>query len=588
MLDCIPHGLFDSWGHYESAGHYSHSDWHRSGHGQQRGYELTAITEQLREVETFLSSGQHGEEKTEDEVAAWYAPKLAANKLLMDAIQKLEDWMEKSSREKVRVAGCQKMDREKFYKERALTMDPPLHATALEYIPAYRRAINISKAPNERSWQVLLPKLMKERTVAETLIRDEQERQEKVEYNQKLSLEYTDILVRRGFMDSPEQMLVLKLADEVLSNLETEIPVVAIDDSDFVLLVLRAVREKYYRLDEAVKPRAYGKTEAYRLLLDDARMVYERRIAPAIEDWKDPVRSRAARLFKCPGCTRTDVNLRYTFTQVFCHLHEKHVNQIGDFSSLWSELLHLPVGIRFPWCRIEWPMKLPILAEHHVSNGRWNPNDNADYVLAPSKLPTVSVIEYPFEHRSVAAHNGPDGDQFVDNIIYAGSLLRHTPLMAKYQSQIALRFAMDKYALDSDDPPAMEELGYLDLARIRTGNYPLFDNFRCKACCNDPEPARNNKFINKCQPFGELAYHFKVAHATRSWVSEMLTLPTETELWHALTEPGLEAAMDVFNKLFPRDDADLLDPTLRGPLKAPIAHMYQAQKVTVQDIIDAP
>ena len=565
--------MFDSWGHYESAARYSITGWHRSGHGQQRGYELAAITKQLQDIEEFDESGEKGKGKSEEEVDAWYAPRIQANQDFMAQVQKLENWLEKDGREKIRGACNQKVEREKFYKTHALLMDPPLQATALVRIPAYKRAVSIAKAPSERSWQVLLPKLREERAAAEKLIRDEQERVERVELNHKLSMEYTKIMMHRGTQESPEQELILKLADEVLSILHTNIPICPIDDADFVLLVLRAVREKYYRLDESERPDAYGRRGKHRLLLDDAKMVYELKILPRIEAWKDSARSKAARLFKCPGCTRTDINLRYTFGQVFCHINEKHAGQIGDFSILRAEKLQIPVGVRFPWCRFEWPFKLPILAEHHTSTGRWNPDDDSDYVLAPLRPAKAFTLESPFDRRSVSAIDGPGHGNFVDNIVYAGTLLRHTPLLAKYQTQIALRFAVDKSATFTDEPRGNEDLALLDLARIRTGNYPLFDNFRCKACCETPEPARNNKFVNKVQPFGELANHFKTAHFHLSWVSDMLALPSEAELWLALNEPGMEPAMDVFNKLFPRNEEHALDPMLRCPLNAPVANM---------------
>jgi len=573
ILECIPHGMFDSWGHYESTAHYSSDRWHRSGHGQQRGYELAAITKQMQDIENFLDSGEDGKAKSEEEIDAWYAPRIEANEKLMRDVQEIENWLENNSREKVRGAGNQKLEREKFYKAHALSMDPPLQTAALERIPAYQRAANISKAPSERSWQLLLPKLEEERAAAEKLVRDEQECRDRAELNQELCVEYVNIRFHRDHEYPPEQKLVLELADEVLSNLETEIPTGPIDDADFALLVLRAVREKYYRLAESERPDAYGTCGKHRLLLDDARMVYERRISLAIDGWNDSARSKAAKFFKCPGCTRTDINLRYTFGQLFCHLNEKHSGHIGDFSILRAEKESLPVGVRFPWCRLEWPVNLPILAEHHISTGRWNPHDGSDYVLAPPKPAKTLTLTSAFEQRSVSATAGPDHCNFVDNIIYAGNLLRHTPLMAKYQTQIALRFAVDVAAEFPDDQPTIEDLALLDLARIRTGNYPLFDNFRCKACCDTPEPARNNKFVNKCQPFGELAHHFKTNHFHYSWVCDMLVLPSETELWLALNEPEMEPAMDVFNKLFPRHEEHLLDPTLQFPFQAPVANM---------------
>lgn len=543
------------------------------GHGQQRGYELAAVTRQLQETEAFLGSREDGEARTAAEIEAWYAPKMEATSKLLSHIQVLEDWTERSGREKIYEAGRQRSEREKFYKDRALTMDPPLQAAALERIPAYKRAINISRAPGERSWQLLLPKLKEQRAMAEQWVQDDQERQERVELNQRLSLEYANLMNRRSRENTPEQRLVLQLAETVLRNLDKEVRIHPIDDTDFVLLVLRAVREKYYRLDEAEKPPAYDGSGTYRLLMDDARMVYELKISPAIELWQNPLRSKAARLFKCPGCPRTDINLRYGFLQLFCHLNEKHARHIGDFSMLRGEPLQLPIGVRFPWCRLEWPPNLPVLAEHHTSTGTWDPNDESDYVLAPLKPAPANSLKSLFEKRSVHTASGPANQHFVDNIVYAATLLRGTPLTPSYQTQLALKFAVDKYAMYSLAPPSNEEMVALDLARIRTGNYPLFDWFRCKACCDSHEPARNNKFVNKPQPYGELASHFKSVHPHLSWVSDMLVLPSETDLWMALVEPGMESARAAFDRLFPPSGESAFDLGFPEPFVAPVARM---------------
>ena len=93
LLECIPHGYFDSWGHYESAARFANTAWHRSGHGQQRGYELAAITKQLQDTESFLKSGEDGNGKSEEEIEAWYAPKIVANQEFMQEVEDVEVWL---------------------------------------------------------------------------------------------------------------------------------------------------------------------------------------------------------------------------------------------------------------------------------------------------------------------------------------------------------------------------------------------------------------------------------------------------------------------------------------------------------------
>ncbi|KAI9818117.1 MAG: hypothetical protein M1827_000742 [Pycnora praestabilis] len=552
LSNCIPHAVVDSWGNYESAGSYQR-DWQRVGHGQHKIFLNTAVTKVVKELEDFLANTTaENEERTEEDMNKWYEAKEVENHELMKKIQEIENWDEKTKRDKISKGAQHKADRIIYFQEKAMSMTPPLGPAALDLIPAYKRSIDISRPPNDRSWKALLPKLEKERVAAEEAVATELRLRTELEESLKLKRRYESILSRRRDMDTPDQQALLRLADEVLEELREERCLGKIADEDLALVVLRNVRSKYY---DIVQQTASGVRGGYRLLIDDARMVFEMKILPIISAWDDQGRSKKAQLFKCPGCARSDVQMRYNFKALFAHLKSKHSYELGDFRIFHRN--HLPLGVDFPYCDVEWPVNLPILAEHHVATGKWNPDDDSPYERAPLATRHMGPVISVFERRHVNLDSGYPGAEFIDNIMHVAKLLHGTRLGSKYQTQIALRFAAAKYSdfTKTRLSPPMECFEELRLALIRGEYFYLFDQFRCGACSASDNNPRLSKFANRGHQLAELVHHYRWTHEPDRWTRDMMVMPSETELWHALTAPGMEGALEAFEGLFILDGA---------------------------------
>lgn len=571
IFKCIPHAVFDSFYNFETSGTYPIPPlWSRNSQAHLIGYELSAITAKITEIEKFLRVEPGGIPKTHEEIEAWYNPQIDANKGMILQVQAVENWDNTCRLKKSDDARTYRHKRAGYYLEQAKSMVPPLEPEALILIQSYKRAITIPKPPSERSWQILQPKLQEERAAAEQIVQQRKDQENLIEHRQQCIENYRMLMERRAKNDTVEQFAVLAVADAVIGSLRATNAVNEIADVDIVHIILRQVYQRYYAAEDA--PEYELNTNKYRLLLADAKMVYECRIEPIINGWMDEARSKAARLFKCPGCARKDVQLRYTFDQLFCHIGKKHAPEIGDFYQLHIPSAELPGYVFFPWCLLEWPKNLPMLAEHHTATGKWDPSDGSEYQQAP-RIKKVILSHAAFSGRSVSWEGGPPFAQFVENVIYVGSLLRPTFLHAKFKSQIAFTFALDRHFLANAVAPSFDVLTALQLALVRGGHYDLFEQFRCYTCCLQPNPAKNNKFVNKGQPFGEIIEHYRACHSHGQWTTHMLTFSSHEELWSALAEPDMHTALQVFDRLFPMKEEANLDPVLRGGYLAPVAFM---------------
>ncbi|KAI9812542.1 MAG: hypothetical protein M1832_000393 [Thelocarpon impressellum] len=538
LLDsCIPYGFVDSWGNYEMAGEYARN-WTRQGHGRQKIYSKKDIKEILRDWEAFLADGP---KQSEDSVERWRQAKKTARDEAMERIQKIENWVETKSRGKITENAQLKMQRAEYFKERAAELDPPIVPEALALIQAYKRAIDIPKAPSHRAWKALAPKLEVDREAAQAAVELQRRRASRDDRDKVEQAEYLARMTRRAEGHTAEQRTLGMIADDVLAGLRRASPAVA--DADFGLLALRLVREKYH---EEGGGREVGPDE-YALVLDDAKWVWEKKIVPVIDGW-GTARSRVGKAFKCPGCARNDINLRYTFDALFCHLRRKHSVALGDFHSLFREGLEAITN--FHWLDIEWPVHLPILADHHVATGKWDPNDRSPYVRAPAVDPEAFTRSAYQGRRVQAGVDGADG--VIRNIIRVGSALHGIGLDPAVKTSVAIKYAALTYEFHHGSalPSDVSCIVQLPLGLIRAGVYDLFDHFRCAVCLERSGPPRGMTKLHSPQT---LLDHFRRWHTPdRSWHEDMMRLPDEVEIWRALNKPGMEEALHIFDSLFPR------------------------------------
>ncbi|KAI9845479.1 MAG: hypothetical protein M1837_004817 [Sclerophora amabilis] len=547
LLDnCVPYGLVDAWGRYEVAGFYE-KDWSRKSRQRQRVFSKAAVSQAIVEFQEFCALGPDGKEKTDKEIEGWYGEKSRVTQHRMKHIQQIEKWYEESCRQGQSCNRQLKSQRAEFFKERALTLDPPLESEALALIPAYQRAISIGKPPTERAWKMLLPKLKKDRASAQVDIEERRSLQTDPDQESKEAEYYCQMLRERDVDDAAERRALEICADQVLDDMEESSASLA--NADFGLLALTDIRCKYYENPDATW------LAGHPLLLSDAKWVWERIVYPKLCE-REGTRKKTLVSFKCPGCIRTDVHVRYSFENLFNHLTKKHVSALGEFKFLYRR--ENPLLPQVQWLNIGWPRKLPMLAEHHKATGTWDPDDASPYSQAPPPPDTHEadkiLEEIEFDGRMVSAI-GPNMGSFVDSVIFAGSNLRDVQLDPKLKTLVALTFAMDKHTELYADFPGIKEIKQLPLALIREGMYDLFDKLRCGICSKDRDShARSG---DKVHSLATLIEHFEHAHYWKDvYVDDMMVLPGLGELWFTLTRPGNEAAYATVDEFFPRRGAD--------------------------------
>ena len=156
---------YDSWHHYQWVGEYEEPPvWAKLyPNGQHLRFSrarFSGMAERVRNSSLNSSS-------TEEEIDAFFGPYIAENNAYVEKLQQIEGWwMTHRLFMKSEVAAL-KGDRETNFKERALSMNPPLQPEALELCPSYQRAKKIASPFTEKVWSVLKSKLVNERAAAE-------------------------------------------------------------------------------------------------------------------------------------------------------------------------------------------------------------------------------------------------------------------------------------------------------------------------------------------------------------------------------------------------------------------------------------
>ena len=569
LLQCIQPAVFDYWGNYMFTGTLrERPDWSK-GLANRTGYERSAIAHAIQEIDTFLKANPDTDEQN-----AWFAVKSATRDKNMKELQNIEQWVELWRQKKSDSNKGFKETRAAYYKQKALTMEPPLELAAIIQMRPYLRAISIPKPPSEKSWLSLKKKLYEERDEAEKLEVIKKEEPEVVEQWLRKKREYVKLSERRMYNSLPEQSFVLALADKVIKKFGLGSGRPSIADRDIVHVILRGVYTEVHQLSESELPK--DKDRPYRLLMDDARLVYQKKIEPIFSGWRDYPRGRAAAELKCPGCNRCGSKTVWIFEELFKHIYERHVQPVGapskDFSVWRINPKELPPLTVFPWCRIEWPLNLPMLGTHQKRNGRWDPKDDSGYQVSSNNR---VLYHDAFRSRCASSRLGPPPEKFVENILYAADRLRGLSLPAHFRTQIAFHFALHKWRFSADvnagHSPAFSVLDTLQLALVRRNHDDLFENFRCLACCQQAGVGHNNKFASKDQAFGELIHHYQYTriaswHSEKDWATKLLRFPRSEDLSAALYQSENMEAFIVFTELFQWIPVGNLDPSLQREL----------------------
>jgi len=238
-----------------------------------------------------------------------------------------------------------------------MDFDPPLLPNVLNHMESFQAAIQISTPLTDSAWEVLKPRLLAQRSIAERrehdrimrnqdlLLKSEERRQQDVhskETKEALEREWDDI-------QAPIRDRLALYADEVIREKWSEGRAVSKDASPrFAADVLLYVRERFYAdiAQENAAVRSAGHPVPYdhpdkpptrKLILENMKWVFDTKIKPLTEHFQKE-------LFLCNGC---DINFKfYGFEGVIQHYAAKHTSTL----SMGSVVVH--------W-RAEWPEHPP-------------------------------------------------------------------------------------------------------------------------------------------------------------------------------------------------------------------------------------
>lgn len=542
---CVMRATFDAWSRYSYAGDAPLANAPDYVHIQNRvdvRYMRSSLSALIIDIEALPHL-------TPEEQSTWWEVKADNANQALEKIQAIEKFQYLNKNNKSQTAKSTRGEREAYFREMAAQLDDPLYARALNMMPKYHSAVAIPKLPSERSWKKFTAKAEEARK--ETKVFEDSET--KCLYNPSIGAEkrrtYENLRTLRRDSETPIQQAIKAAGARAIVRYQARIQQGLIADSDILPLLLRATYEEFDS-NEALYY-SHGQDCSLILTFDDAKEVVESTFAPFLKELN---KTSVLRSLKCPGCKRKDSNKLYEFPFLMRHIYQKHAPLVGDFRYFRVPTAYVPPMVTFPGLYFKWPKNLPVLAKHHVATGKWDPEDVSDYQLETVHMPRV-YSNTAFNGRSVSL-NGPDPKEFVDNCLFVCKLYNDIRLDAKFKTQIALKFASEKYQLAfPNDLLEIAVLDNLQLALVKDGCKNVFEKFQCLACSLDEErPRRNNKFANRPQSFMKLKEHFLASHGTSNWAANMFKLPHEGELWEVLNLPENESSLNLFDALFPVGD----------------------------------
>ena len=555
LLNSLPSCTLDAWGKYGGVAtphiHY-----------ENRGFDVIVFTKRYAELQTLQVSGATNDEKEE-----WF---LALQRETNTRTEQLQD-LEQFSRD-VKVG--RKLDsvstrktREKFFEEKAMSLDPPVKREALHLIDAFKSAVKTGRAPTAACWQTLKPKLEAQRHWAEQMVNDDA-----VEEARVMQADYYDCVDPRENIDAqledrhrkedglfrPEIEHLNEITDAVL--LHNDLCVEETSAEDLIAIILARVWEEHHQSSD---PRKQP------LLMTDTKWVIGHKIAPLLPNFGPEEGALVDRVrYRCPGCASKQAGTERTYPALLAHIGNAHAHStVGDFVR-WRS----PPAFRSSHQILarEWPRNLPLLGRGQASTGRWDLDAAPQYVRSAPAAAAPAPVD-PWAHRTVSAAP-PQG--FVDDVVGALDALAGSRLDVRLQSQVAFAYGARRRQRPGPTHPADQPFAmfggtlHLDVMHhvherlILAGHHAAFEGFACGHCCDESAAATARgaraKGGRKSMELGQLLEHYRsrYEHPPDAWMEKLFHFPEGARLVEGLE--GCEIARRVFDELFPlaaRQDA---------------------------------
>ncbi|EUC43707.1 hypothetical protein COCMIDRAFT_27837 [Bipolaris oryzae ATCC 44560] len=151
----LPSGIYDSWGNFVGVGP-------ASTHALKTIYLRSDVDKLVAEYNREVRERAHDANESAAWVAAWLAAKAQRIEERQAFAKKMEQWEEMQRTARTAEYSSKKSRRKAYFKEKAAQLSPPIGIKELEACPSYKRAVTIPKDPNNTSWDLLKPKIVKE------------------------------------------------------------------------------------------------------------------------------------------------------------------------------------------------------------------------------------------------------------------------------------------------------------------------------------------------------------------------------------------------------------------------------------------
>ena len=485
-IKCVPYAMYDSWNHYQWAGHYDDPPvWAGTYGAPSTVFSKPGVKRFQTQFEEFLATFP-ADGPSQEETTAWLAQKEAANGLVVSQLQKIEQWMENDRKVREKERAEIREARANFFAKGAARLDPPLQEGVLALCPSYCRSIEIAKPATEKSWQILRDKVKAEREHAAELYVKKKRLEDIRGYREFLVNNRDETIRNRQRTHSEEHCLVLKLGTTVVERILSDPQ--GIHDLDLVNVILREVYEEFGKLDDSEKPtNGYG---PYRLLMDDARLVYNEIILPLIDRFSCQSRQTLAKeKLKCPVKDCRQPGHVSDFLHLMEHLHTYH----GKILDLDILMIHLR---GFPWYTLEWPRNLPMLSAHQeAGEAEWDMDSEPAYNRFPQRTEYgvgQAINQYLLTHAS------GEPATMTDATYHAICDLNHIRFLDRYKCQSAIREAHLRQLRSMKPLNFYEHMDTINMMIERkpptyvhnnnnnnTNELPRFDNFCSFRCLLD-------------------------------------------------------------------------------------------------------
>ncbi|RMZ78201.1 hypothetical protein DV738_g4045, partial [Chaetothyriales sp. CBS 135597] len=493
--------------------------------------------------ETYLELSRDKEDDTA--LRQWFEAKMTETKRHMLEVTLVETATDNPPlRSGVLQEGIAKSEaRRQLFIQEAAKLTPPMTESALNCMSAFHRALATGNTPSMRAWELLLPKLLPYRDLAERLV--DLIAVPELMWTFSNDEPYKELVRRRKRWTErsesqlyPEQEFVINLGREQFERCQAA----GVADCDLLLLTLKNVFERYEQLKRSnstpIGLNYNCEQAAYVLSFDDALMIIQKVMTPIISPYSG--RAKAVyRSLKCIACVKNGFSRDYDFHKGMEHIYKHHSAKVGEGEEYWRYRQKFiqhdwnsgHPWSHFPWYSTAWSRCLPLVPAHRTAASLpdWHPDNDWPFVPVNRR-----EAKSAFEGRQAADHPLAQAG-YLAALTHGVRTLRGINLSPRAVVKIAFRYADLVCRKHSIAPCSLDEF-IAAIPDLQEANPSLDFKFMCGICMSDAVNSCGGVHIKYPISMKMLKDHWKIKHAWHDpeW-QRLLYLPDDCELLDEMT-----------------------------------------------------